>query len=112
MINNLGEFWWVPVVAAAVGAFLAPIYGYYRRPRNGNGAGPTTIQGATIIDSSIARDAVAVGEDMAVALRRAADALDALVEIERARDKRAAAERHDSELETLRREIEDLKRGK
>lgn len=98
MEQNWGEYWPFILAAGALGAFLAPIIGYFHRPRKGNGHSSSTVSGAAIVDSAI--------------LERVAVALEGLLEIERARDKRKAAERHDSELETLRREIDDLKHGK
>lgn len=95
---------------AALGAFLAPFVGYFRRPRNG--VASATMVGTAMFDASIARDMVSQIEENVVQMRRLADAAETLIEIEQSRDKRLAAERHDSEIETLRREIEELKRGK
>lgn len=114
MAPDLGDYWWVPILAAGVSGFLIPILGYYRRPRNGSGAQSATIHGSTVIDSSVARDVLAKLSAQCVVLERLADAAEALLEVERGRDKRKAAELHHSEIETLRREIDDLKqqRGK
>lgn len=106
---ELGDFWWVPIVAAAIGGFLMPLRGYLKHQPNGGASSPT-IHGATIIDSSIVREAVAVGEEQVIVLRRIAEAADRIVNIEDGRETRNTKERHDAELSVLRRELEELKR--
>ena len=65
------EFWWVPLIAGGIGAFLAPIIGYLRNKRGE--ATQATIHGATVIDSS-------VGREVAVELRRMAIAAEGILE--------------------------------
>ena len=105
---DLGNYWWVPVVAAAIGGFLVPFIGYFKRQRQE--ASQSTIRGVVMMDSSIGRDGIAVGEDIAVSLRRVADALDKKVSIEAMRDKRREDERHELIGETQRRTVENLER--
>jgi hypothetical protein len=117
MTPDLGEWWWVPIVAAAIGGFLVPILGYYRRPKNGNGK-QSTISGTAIIDSSVARDMLAQLAEQVIQTRRLADSAEGLLKIEQAREvhleRRREAEREDAirERDALRRKLDAQERGK
>lgn len=98
-MDYLGEFWWVPIIAAALGAFLGPLIGYFRQPRNGTAR--STIHSAAVVDSS-------VGREIAIELRRIAKATEGI----RSHLEQTAKDEKASDIADLRAEVRRLKNEK
>lgn len=117
MAESLGDYWWVLVVGSFLGAFLAPIIGYYRRPRNGNQT-QSTFHGTAMFDASVARDLLAQMVEQVIQIRRVAEAAEGLLEVERGRERldqrRREAEHEDAirERDALRRKLDQQERDK
>lgn len=107
-MDYLGEFQWVVPIAAFFAAVIAILRGYTAPAAHQPPRSQSTIHGATIMDSAIGNEAV-------VEIRRIAVALESILLLMQDRadqERQEARQRHDAEFNALRREIEDLKRGK
>lgn len=117
---------WALVLGVVVTGIASAVLGW--ASKRGGDAPPTrtSMSGAAIIDSTAVQGVVQAIEHLtgsnnrkvdvqvrqAMALERQAKAIEEMLDRQIERDKRESEERYGSVIETLKREIDDLKRGK